>query len=98
MEDTNKLLNQILDKVSEIKTDTNILKDRLTSVEKSIIKLDEKAAGIDTRLSNVEVRLNTVENKLPDISEKFGELKNWRQISFIILAALAGWFAKSGRF
>ncbi len=90
MEDTNKLLNQILDKVSEIKIDTNILKDRLTSVEKSIIKLDEKAAGIDTRLSNVEVRLNTVENKLPDISEKFGELKNWRQISFIILAALAG--------
>ena len=39
MEDTNKLLNQILDKVSEIKTDTNILKDRLTSVEKAIIKL-----------------------------------------------------------
>jgi hypothetical protein len=38
-----------------------------------------------------------VESKLPDISEKFGELKNWRQIAFIIIAAVAGWFARSGK-
>jgi hypothetical protein len=42
--------------------------------------------------------LGTVENKLPDISEKFGELKNWRQISFVIIAAIAAWFVRGGKF
>ena len=35
--------------------------------------------------------------KIPDLSEKFGELKNWRQIAFIIIAAVVGWFARSGK-
>jgi hypothetical protein len=35
---------------------------------------------------------------LPEISEKFGELKNWRQIAFIIIAAIVGWVARSGKF
>jgi hypothetical protein len=40
---------------------------------------------------------NAIEGKLPNISEKFGELKNWRQIAFIIIAAVVGWFARSGK-
>ncbi len=26
--------------------------------------------------------------KIPEITEKFGELKNWRQIAFIVLVAV----------
>ena len=96
MDNKNNLLNQILDKVTDIKADTNSLKDRLTEIEKSNAALNQKVEGIDKRLGNLETRINTFEGKLPDISEKFGELKNWRQIAFIILAAFVGWIAKEG--
>ena len=48
---------------------------------------------IDARQKNVETSIQ----KIPEITEKFGELKNWRQIAFIIIAAVVGWFARSGR-
>ncbi|MGK7914613.1 MAG: hypothetical protein AB4038_03580 [Prochloraceae cyanobacterium] len=48
---------------------------------------------IDARQKNVETSVQ----KIPEITEKFGELKNWRQIAFIIIAAIVGWFARSGR-
>ena len=44
-------------------------------------------------MSNIESSVQ----KIPEITEKFGELKNWRQIAFIIIAALVGWFARSGK-
>ena len=56
------------------------------------IRGDIKA--VDARFKNVE----TAVQKIPEITEKFGELKNWRQIAFIILAAIAGWSAESSRF
>ena len=48
---------------------------------------------VDARIKNVEIAVQ----KIPEITEKFGELKNWRQIAFIVIAAVAGWFARSGR-
>lgn len=48
---------------------------------------------IDARQKNVETSVQ----KIPEITEKFGVLKNWRQIAFIIIAAIVGWFARSGR-
>ncbi|BAU64839.1 hypothetical protein STA3757_22150 [Stanieria sp. NIES-3757] len=48
---------------------------------------------IDAKQKNVE----TAVQKIPEITEKFGELKNWRQIAFMIIAAVVGWFARSGR-
>ncbi|MEL6440854.1 MAG: Bdr protein [Cyanobacteria bacterium J06621_8] len=58
MENTEKLLTDILQKIDnlnqEVRTEFKGVNDRLTEVEKSIVKLDEKVAGIDKRLSNEE--------------------------------------------
>ena len=58
MEDTNKLLTQLANKIDQLNTDIKSefkqLNDRVIDVEKSIIKLDEKISGIDKRLSNEE--------------------------------------------
>lgn len=73
------------------------VEDRLHKVEDNVLSLDKRLIVVETNTKAMEKRMGTVENKLPDISEKFGELKNWRQISFLILAAIAGWFARSGK-
>jgi uncharacterized phage infection (PIP) family protein YhgE len=85
---------------------------RLNKVEDSIVTLDRRLLVVATKLESIDKGLETVENKLPDISEKFGELKNWRgcrlnriqafispvrQISFIIIAAVAGWLVRAGK-
>lgn len=82
---------------SELKEDINRvqleLKEDINRVEKRVIKVESDIEGMDKRLSNVESAIQ----KIPEISKKFGELKNWRQIAFMILAAIVGWFARSGR-
>ena len=57
----------------------------------SDVKGDVKTT--DARIKNVETAIQ----KIPEITEKFGELKNWRQIAFVIIAAVVGWFARSGK-
>ncbi len=100
MEDTNKLLTQLTNNLNELSTDIKSefkgLNDRLTEIEKLNSGLNEKISGLDKRLSNLETIFNTFEGKLPQISEAFGELKNWRQIAFLVLAAFAGWIIKGG--
>ncbi len=92
---------------TELKELKNFIGDRFDQLDSKIEKLTEKVDSIDKRLrlvavetkvDSTEKRLGTVEGKLPDISEKFGELKNWRQIAFVIIAAVVGWFAKSAKF
>ena len=75
-------INQKLDKVLEDITDLK--------VGQAEIKGEIKA--LRDKTDSTEKRLGTVESKLPDISEKFGELKNWRQIAFIIIAAVVSLF------
>ena len=91
-------LDKKIDKVqAELKEDLNQvkfeLKEDINQVEKRVIKVESNLQGMDKRLSNVEYAIQ----KIPEISEKFGKLRNWRQIAFIIIAAVVGWFARSGR-
>jgi wobble nucleotide-excising tRNase len=67
--------------------------NKFNELDKRIIKLESDLQGIDKRISNIESSVQ----KIPEITEKFGELKNWRQIAFIIIAAVVGWFARSGK-
>ena len=73
------------------------LKQDISNVKGEIKALQAEVKGIEKRLSNVE---NSV-IKIPEITEKFGELKNWRQTALIILAgvvsAFLGWIARAGR-
>jgi hypothetical protein len=64
-----------------------------SELKQEIAEVRGDIKAIDARIKNVE----TAVQKIPEITEKFGELKNWRQIAFIIIAAIAGWFVRSGR-
>jgi archaellum component FlaC len=88
-----------------IETRLTAIETRLTTLEtgqaeiKGYLKtLGEKVDGIDRRLVSVEAKLTAWEPsiaKTSDLAEKVGELKNWRSIAFLILGAIAGWFARN---
>jgi septal ring factor EnvC (AmiA/AmiB activator) len=86
--------NQLDRKIDTVKSE---LKQEITEIKSELkqeiadVRGDIKA--IDARIKNVE----TAVQQIPTLSEKFGELKNWRQIAFIIIAAVVGWFARSGK-
>ena len=75
----------------------NKLEKQITKLEGDIKTLHAEVKGIDKRLSNVESSVI----KIPEITEKFGELKNWRQTAFVIIAgvvsAFLGWIARGGK-
>ena len=82
-----------------------VIESRLTSLEngqseiKSDIKsLNGKTENIDKRLTSIEARLEAWKpsiDKTADLAEKVGELKNWRSITFLVLGAILGWFARN---
>ena len=71
----------------ELQQQINITKSKL---QEQIIKLEGDIKTVDARQKNVETAIQ----KIPEITEKFGELKNWRQIAFVVIAATASWFAR----
>lgn len=64
------------------------LKQDIGDVKGEIKALQAEVKGIDKRLSNVEASAM----KIPEITEKFGELKNWRQTAFVIIAGVVSAF------
>ena len=92
-----KIDNKFNELDKKIENKFNELDKKIDNVESALkqeisdVRGDLKA--IDARQKNVETSVQ----KIPEITEKFGELKNWRQIAFIIIAAVVGWFARSGR-
>ena len=79
--------------ILRVEGEVKALQVEIRGVEKT---LHAEIKGVDKRLSNVEAA--TI--KIPEITEKFGELKNWRQTAFVIIAgvvsAFLGWIARSG--
>jgi predicted nuclease with TOPRIM domain len=85
-----ELTQNIIETKSELKQDISDLKGDIKA-------LHVEVKGLEKRLSNVE----TSTAKIPEITEKFGELKNWRQTAFIIIAgvvsAFLGWIARGNK-
>jgi archaellum component FlaC len=78
---------------------------RLESIEKDINDLKISVTRLDATVGGLSDRTKTVEatlTKLPEITEKFGELKNWRQIALVVIAgsisAIFGWLLRGGKF
>ncbi len=86
--------NQLDRKLDETKSE---LKQDISDIKGDIKALHVEVQGLEKRLSNVE---NSV-TKIPEITEKFGELKNWRQTALVIIAgvvsAFLGWIARGGK-
>lgn len=86
---------------SELKQDLNNtkseLKQDISELKGDLKALHVEVKGLEKRLSNVEISAN----KIPEITEKFGELKNWRQTAFVIIAgvvsAFLGWLARGSK-
>ena len=93
----NQLDRKIDDKFDRLDGKIDQLTNKVDNLTEKVNSIDKRLAVVESKVDSTEKRLNTVEGKLPDISEKFGELKNWRQIAFIIIAAVVGWFARSGK-
>ena len=92
-----KIDNKFNELDKKIDNKFNELDKKINSVEASLKQEITEVRGelkvIDARQKNVETSVQ----KIPEITEKFGELKNWRQIAFIIIAAVVVWFARSGK-
>jgi chromosome segregation ATPase len=85
--------NQLDRKLDETKSE---LKQDLSNT-KSELKQDISDLKGNLKALHVEISAN----KIPEITEKFGELKNWRQTAFVIIAgvvsAFLGWLARGGK-
>lgn len=86
----NELDKKIDNKFNELDRKIDTVKSEL---KQEITEIRGDLKTVDARMKNVE----TAVQKIPEITEKFGELKNWRQIAFIIIAAVVGWFVRIGR-
>jgi chromosome segregation ATPase len=89
--DLKRLEDLIINGQAEIKAD-------IAGIQTDIKALSAKVDGIDKRLVSIETRLEDWKpsiDKTADLAEKVGELKNWRSIAFLILGAVAGWFARA---
>jgi septal ring factor EnvC (AmiA/AmiB activator) len=89
---------------SELKNDIAAVKHEVDQIKTQTTDLDKKLAVIETKIDSTEKRLSNVESsvtKIPEITEKFGELKNWRQTAFVIIAgvvsAFLGWIARGSK-
>ena len=88
-----------------------LIGDRFDQLDGKIEQVIEDIKGIDRRLRDIELnqaetkgRMDEWKNsiqKIPDLAEKVGELKNWRQIAFVVIAAFVsgflGWIARGGK-
>jgi archaellum component FlaC len=96
--DIQQLKDLIQDRFSQLDSKIDNLNNKVDTLTEKVNEIDKRLAVVESKVDSVEKRVNTFEGKLLDISEKFGELKNWRQIAFIIIAAIVGWLARSGKF
>ncbi len=83
---------------SDLKRLEDLIINGQAEIKSDIKALSAKVDGVDKRLISIETRLEDWKpsiDKTADLAEKVGELKNWRSIAFLILGAVAGWFARS---
>lgn len=96
--DTKELKDLINQRFNELDQRFNELKADNVKMSEQIHKLEIGQAKIDTRMDEWKTAIN----KIPDLAEKIGELKNWRQIVFVVITATVGgffgWFLRNGHY
>ena len=97
----NQLDRKINDKFNELdKKIDNKFNELDKKIDQVKSEIKQEIAEVRGDIKTIDARIKIVETsvqKIPEITEKFGELKNWRQIAFIIIAAIVGWYARSGK-
>lgn len=87
-----ELKRDVLETKADLKRDVletkSELKQDIGDIKGDIKALHAEVQGLEKRLSNIE----SSARKIPEITEKFGELKNWRQTAFVIIAGVVSAF------
>ncbi|MGB5596355.1 MAG: hypothetical protein WBM32_21370 [Crocosphaera sp.] len=78
-----EMFSRLENKIDSNQKETN---DKLKEVTQ---KLDKQSEEIITIKATLQAQQPLIQ-KIPDLAEKVGELKNWRQIVFIVLTTVAG--------
>lgn len=101
----NQQFDQVNQQIDNLRNDNAQLSEKIQRVEQSQIKVSEEIKCIELGQAKIEGRLEEWKraiDKIPDLAEKIGELKNWRQIAFVVLTAtlggIIGWFIRSNNF
>ena len=99
-------INKLEDKLDErINKLDEKLDHNTNQLQNQINKLDDKIDKQSEEITTIKATLQTQQplvQKIPDLTEKVGELKNWRQIVFVVATAsvsgVIGWFLRGGNF
>ncbi|MDJ0508823.1 MAG: hypothetical protein QNJ64_06185 [Crocosphaera sp.] len=80
------------------------LTEKVNGIEINIAKIDTKIESQQQSTQNLDKEMSEIKGllegqksnmqKIPDLIEKVGELKNWRQIFFLLLTALVTWYLR----
>ena len=100
----NKLENKLDDRINKLENKLDGKIDHIENrLESKINQLDDKIDRQSEEITTIKATLKAQQplfEKIPDLTEKVGELKNWRQIVFIVVTAtvsgLVGWLIRGG--
>jgi phage shock protein A len=80
-------------KVDHLNTKIDALETRVGTLDTKIDTVDKRLIIVETKVDSTNQRLSTIDTsiqKIPELTEKFGELKNWRQIALLVITAAVG--------
>lgn len=82
---------------NDLKELKDLINNRFEQLDQNMIELKLEQRELKARLDSMTPAMN----KIFDLSEKVGELKNWRQFVFTVIAVVAsgaiGWFIRNNQ-
>ena len=95
--------DQVSHRLDKVEDKLQKVEDGVVALDRRLLVVETKTNSIENRFSVVEGKLPDISerarakalksSKTTICAYALRELKNWRQISFVILAAIAGWLA-----
>ncbi len=89
---------------TEIQELKNFIAEQFGQVNKRLDSIDKELEQVKLGSAKIEGKIEAWKpsiDKVSDLAEKFGELKNWRQIALIVIAgtisAIFGWLLRGGK-
>ncbi|ACK73339.1 conserved hypothetical protein [Gloeothece citriformis PCC 7424] len=78
---------------ADIKELKELINNRFDGLSQEIKEVKQDIKELDKRLTIIEATLQAQQpliQKITDLAEKLGELKNWKQITVVIVSAVLG--------
>ena len=99
--------NQLDRKIDNLTNKVDDLTNKVNTIDKRLAVVESKVDSTEKRLNNLEGKLPDISEKFGELKKRCDPAevssarerapRHWRQIAFIIIAAVVGWFARSGK-